>query len=247
MSLTFTLAEPRAANDLELFLSRAARIEDGSVRLVATGGVLAVYIAALSPAGLTDEMPTVLGLRVLRIRAGAGFDRVVGIGALRSGVDHALHRREERGAAQGTEGLTITVPQESPSVVWAAISPPRGGWRRLTPVSSTVLESAARSGIAEVAAAVPDGAGELIVRRVRSEVWGRPLTGAEQLPAGAAFAAVSLGFVGQDPAAADEQWESYETGSWTRLSGARGHILARVRSWLPGPSNPIRKPSSESP
>jgi len=63
------------------------------------------------------------------------------------------------------------------------------------------------------------------VRRVRAEVWGREIPGAEHIPAGAGFAAVSLGFLGDDAVA------SYETGPWTRLTTRRGHVLVKRRAW----------------
>ena len=39
---TFTLSDAPSLDDLQVFLSRAARVEDGSVRLIAGSGVLAV-------------------------------------------------------------------------------------------------------------------------------------------------------------------------------------------------------------
>jgi len=237
MSRSFTLADPRALDDLQLYLARATRIEEGSVRLVAGGGVLAVYVAALSPAGLTDEMPTVLGLRVVRILETEGLDAVVPLAALRGRLDRAQEERDLGASPAGPEdapaGARISLPHEAPSVVWAAISPPRGGWQAQGPIETGMLERVAREGIAEVAAAVPEAAGEQIVRRVRSEVWGRPIPGAEHLPAGAAFAALGLGFLGPSDASGDlaAALESYETGTWTRLSSPRGHILVKRRAW----------------
>ena len=46
------------------------------------------------------------------------------------------------------------------------------------------------------------------------------------LPAGAAFAALTLGFLG-----GDEQ-KLYRAGRWFRLSGSRGHVLARTGAGL---------------
>ncbi|HEU4757582.1 MAG TPA: hypothetical protein VFS72_13020, partial [Agromyces sp.] len=59
----FTLADSLSLGDLHTYLQRAARVEDGSVRLVAGNGILAVYTAILYPRGILDESPTVLGLR----------------------------------------------------------------------------------------------------------------------------------------------------------------------------------------
>ena len=63
------------------------------------------------------------------------------------------------------------------------------------------------------------------MQRVRSEVWGRGVDGLEYVPAGAAFAALSLGFLG------DDEVRLFETGPWTRLTIARGHVLVRRKPW----------------
>jgi hypothetical protein len=112
------------------------------------------------------------------------------------------------------------------TVTWAAISPPRGGWVALEATRSELLDSVARSGIDEVAAAVPTGTGEQIVHRVRTEVWGRPIDGLDHIPAGGAFAAFSLGFLGSDDAVS-----VFESGPWTRLTTKRGHVLIKRKAW----------------
>ena len=86
--------------------------------------------------------------------------------------------------------------------------------------------SAARAGIDEVAEAIPTGTGEQIVHRVRSQIWGRPLDGFDHIPAGAGFAALSLGFLGDDDTVA-----IFESGPWTRLTTRRGHVLVKRRAW----------------
>src|SRR5690606_8233245 len=115
MSRSFALVDARALDDLHVFLSRAARIEDGSVRLIAGSGVLAVYAAVFYPVGLLDESPTVLGLRTFALREPVAFDAVVPI--------RSLTQRVER--AQGEGATTVALPMEVGSVTWAAISPPR--------------------------------------------------------------------------------------------------------------------------
>ena len=67
MSRSFVLADSQTLDDLQVFLARAARIEEGSVRLIAGSGVLAVYAAVFYPVGLLDESPTVLGLRTIAL------------------------------------------------------------------------------------------------------------------------------------------------------------------------------------
>lgn len=212
---TFTLADAPSLDDLQVYLSRAARVEEGSVRLIAGSGVLAAYCSVFAPAGLLDESATVLGLRTLALSKPATFDVVVPV--------RSLIQRIER--AQGEGATTVGLPMEVNTATWAAISPPRGGWQQIGEVAPTLLEESARAGIRDVAAAVPDGVGEQIVRRVRSEVWGRPIVGAEHIPSGAAFAAFALGFLGDDPV------RTYESGPWTRLSTLRGHVLVKRRAW----------------
>lgn len=222
MTDAFTLLDTFALGDLRTYLGRAGRVEDGSVRLIAGGGVLAVYSAVLYPAGLLDESPTVLGLRTFALPKHEEFDVVVPLGSLLQRIDRA-----ESEASNPTDSVTISIPHHVNSVTWAAISPPRGGWVALDSIQSARLEAVAREGIHEVAESIPDGTGEQIVHRVRTEIWGRPIRGAEHLPSGAGFAALTLGFIGEQ----DEAVPVYETGPWTRLSTKRGHILVKRRAW----------------
>ena len=222
MSRSFTLVDSLALGDLHVFLGRALRVEDGSVRLIAGSGMLAVYVSVLHPAGLLDGSPTVLGLRTFALASREPFDVVVPVRSLLMRVEGQL----EAGSDAMAEPIVVTLPMEVNTMTWAAISPPRGGWHTLDPTTSEVLDAVARAGIDEVAAAIPTGTGEQIVHRVRSEIWGRPLTGSDHIPAGAAFAALSLGFLGEGDAVS-----VYESGPWTRLTTKRGHVLVKRRAW----------------
>ncbi len=220
MGASFTLADPQTLEDLQVFLARAARIEEGSVRLIAGSGVLAVYVAVLYPVGLLDESPTVLGLRTVALVPNAEgapdtFDAVVPIRSLLARIETAV-------AAKTT---TISLPMEVNTATWAAISPPRGGWVGSGTTTAHILDAVARSGIDEVATAIPSGTGEQIVRKVRSEVWSRPIAALEHVPAGAGFAALSLGFLG------DDEVRVFESGPWTRLTTHRGHVLVKRKAW----------------
>jgi hypothetical protein len=216
-----TLADSLSLGDLHTYLQRAGRVEDGSVRLVAGSGILAVYTAILYPRGILDESPTVLGLRTFALFETEDFDVVV---PMRSLVDRIVRARGELGDDE-SRPVTMTRPPEVNTVTRAGISPPRGGWRALGETDAATLESAARAGIEEVAAAIPEGTGEQLVQRVRSEVWGRGIDGLEYVPGGAAFGAYSLGFLGDDPV------RLFETGPWTRLTSRRGHVLVRQKPW----------------
>jgi len=221
MAQQLTLADSLSLGDLHTYLQRAGRVEDGSVRLVAGSGILAVYTAILYPRGILDESPTVLGLRTFALADDAEFDSVV---PMRSLVERIVRARSEVGDDE-SRVVSMSRPPEVNTVTWAGISPPRGGWRALGETDAAKLETAARAGIDEVATAIPDGTGEQLVQRVRSEVWGRGVEGLEYVPAGAAFAAFSLGFLGDDPV------RLFETGPWTRLTSRRGHVLVRRKPW----------------
>lgn len=221
MSQTFSLVDSLSLGDLQVFLSRAQRVEDGSVRLIAGSGVLAVYVAVLVPAGLLDESPTVLGLRTFALTGADNFDVVVPVRSLLERLN-----RLQGEIVDPTAPVIVSLPMQVNTVTWTAISPPRGGWKALESVEVSVLEAVAKSGIDEVAAAIPTGTGEQIVQRVRSEVWGHPISGLEYVPAGAAFAGLSLGFLGGPGPV-----RIYETGPWTRLTSERGHVLVKRRAW----------------
>lgn len=223
MARSFSLLDTLALGDLHVFLGRAMRVEDGSVRLIGGSGVLAVYVSVLHPAGLLDESPTVLGLRTFAIAAQEDFDVVVPVRSLIMRVEGLL---EAATAADPSEGIAVSLPMEVNTVTWAAISPPRGGWHALGSIEVAVLDAVAKAGIDEVAEAVPTGTGEQIVHRVRTEVWGRTIDGHDNIPGGAAFAALSLGFLHEGDTVA-----IYESGPWTRLTTKRGHVLVKRRAW----------------
>jgi hypothetical protein len=223
MSQAFTLVDGLALRDLQVYLSRASRIEEGSVRLIAGGGILAVYVAVLYPIGLLDEIPTVLGLRTFALAETDALDAVVPIRSLLERVN-----RLDAEMTDATAHITMTVPMGVNTVTWTAISPPKGGWTQRTSTTTGLLNEVARAGIAEVAEAVPTGTGAQLVQKVRSEVWGRDIDGLEDVAAGGAFAALSLGFLGDTEA---DEVRIFESGPWTRLTSPRGHVLIKRKAW----------------
>ncbi|PPL18332.1 hypothetical protein [Microterricola pindariensis] len=223
MTESFSLVDRYALGDLQTYLARAGRVEDGSVRLIASGGVLAAYTAIFYPRGILDESPTVLGLRTFALADAPTFDAVV---PARSLLERLARAEATIGTGEEAGPVPLSLPHQVSTVTWAGISPPKSGWHGQEPADAALLESVAKAGIDEVAAAVPSGVGEQIVQRVRTEVWGRPIEGLEHIPAGAAFAALSLGFL-----AGGEPVQVFETGPWTRLSTSRGHVLVRRKPW----------------
>jgi hypothetical protein len=214
MNNTFALTDPLALADLTVYLSRVRLVDDTAVRVIAGGGVLAVYSAVLAPRGLLDRSPTVLGLRTFAETSAATFDRVI--------APASLSDRLAKIEADGAGVLTVAMPDNDVTASWAGIAPPRGGWERVGALSAVALELTARDGAGEVARAIPANTGDMIVQKVRSEVWSRPLDANPTVPAGVAFAAASLGFL-----AGEEEIPLFGSGQWLRASAFRGHILAR--------------------
>ena len=116
-----TLADSLSLGDLHTYLQRAGRVEDGSVRLVAGSGILAVYTAILYPRGILDESPTVLGLRTFALDDTEEFDSVV---PMRSLVERIVRARGELGDDE-SRPVSMSRPPEVNTVTWAGISPPR--------------------------------------------------------------------------------------------------------------------------
>jgi hypothetical protein len=227
MPVSVTLGSAAALRDLGTLAARALRLDEaGSMRIIADSGVLAAYVAVIAPKGLLDRSPTVLGLRTLAAPDGT-VDAVVPLRSLHTRVDARLAAVTDDAAP-----VDLALPTPVHSVSWAAISPPRGGWQRMAPIAASTLRRTATAGIAEVAAAVPDNPGQALVDRVRSEVWGRPIDGHDHLPAGAAFAAESLAFLGDESEGADdEQVQQFASGAWLRLTSRRGHVLVKPVAW----------------
>ena len=214
LTSSFRFADPRDLADLRTFATRAKAIDDGAIRLQAAGSVLAAYVCVLRPRLLGESTPTILGLRTMALAEPSGTDVTVALSAVL-----------DRLARAGDSDVELPVPPTTVTESWTGVSAPRGGWELLGAVSDAGLKGAAEAGIAEVAGIVPDKPGALIVNNARASVWGRELDGTG-LPAGAAFAAFALGFL------ADGDQKLYRAGRWFRLTGPRGHVLARTGSGL---------------
>ena len=195
--------------DLRTFVTRARSLdEEGSVRLQADGTVLAAYVGVLPGRGLMGD-GAVVGLRTMRLAAAVTVDTTVPLSALAD--------RLARDTADGLELPPVLVP-----TAWAALTPPRGGWEPVGSLDSAALVEVARAGIAEVAQGAPAGSGGQAVTDLRQRVWGRLTETVPPVPAGAAFAAYVLGFLGSSG-----RCDVVAHGRWTRLSSARGHVLVR--------------------
>jgi hypothetical protein len=211
--LQFT--DPRDLADLRTFATRAKSIDDGPIRLQASGPVLAAYVCVLRPRLLGEATPTILGLRTMALAQPADTDVTVPISAVL-----------DRLARAGENDVELPLPPMTVTESWAGVGAPRTGWERVATLPDAELRQAAEAGITEIAAIIPDKPGALLVNNARARVCGRELPGAAGLPLGAAFAALTLGFL------ADSEQQLYRAGRWFRLSGSRGHVLARTGSGL---------------
>lgn len=233
MSPVLRISDPRAARDLESFLGRAGRVEDGAVRIVATGAATAFWVPVLRPQGILDTSPLVLGVRALRAQLSGASDDDVHAGAfdvtvpLRALLDRLARLRdvEGDGHAGATVGVDLSVPPERLRESWAGIAAPSGGWSLAGVMPAARLIAAADQGIAEVAEAVPGNLGTALVERVRTDVWTRVVDPQSGLTSGAAFAALSLGFLrpGEDA-------RILTAGAWLRLETTQGNVLLRSNS-----------------
>jgi hypothetical protein len=210
MTNTVTLASEHDSADLKTFLERAERLGCEHVWLVGAGTALAAYVAVLTPQGLLDLAPTVLGLRVFERAETDSLDRVVQVRAM---LDRLAH-----------DPLTIALPVGQAGIAWTGVAPPRADWSPAGTMLEIELQLMAKTGIEEVAKA--NGLGTNIVTAVREEVWRRPLNvqKSEQsltVPAGVAFAGFGLGFFDTGIA------QVTRSGSWTRIATARGHIVVK--------------------
>lgn len=207
MSQRLLFPDPLAAADALTFAGRTAPLGDGAVRLTAGSGVLVMTSAPLSPRGLFDATPTVLGVRVLDVDPELVCDLVVEASGLVAAPDDAR---------------AVVLPETGLSPSWAGVAPPRGGWTPARGIEAATLAARAQWGIASVAEAVPKDAGEDAVRVVRAAVWGGHDEQLGGLPLGVAFAAFALGFI-----AGEEEAAVRTAGVWTRLTLARGHVVVR--------------------
>lgn len=211
LTSSFHFADPQDLADLRTFVTRAKNVDDGAIRLQGSGSVLAAYVCVLRPRLLGESTPTILGLRTMALSRPSTVDVTVPLSA----VLDRIARASENSAS-------LPVPPSTVSESWTGVSAPRSGWDPVGPVSEIDLRSVAEAGIREVADLVPSSAGAMMVNNARANVWGRPVDFAAGLPAGAAFAALTLGFL------ADGKQELFRAGRWFRLSGPRGHVLIRT-------------------
>jgi hypothetical protein len=250
MTPQLVLPDAAASADLHTFVGRAKQLDPGAaIRLVAHGRVLAVYASALHGAG----GPTVLAMRVAELAEFSDTDLTVPVAALidrLASIDRSVPTAQPPGGVGAPVRLSLP-PTSATGASWAGMVPPRTGWSVEGVARVEDLRRAARAGIDEVAAGTPQLAGAAAVARLRAMVWGRPLSGHTDLPAGTAFAAEVFGFLGParqvaapgsgpgaEQGAAEDAVSLHRSGRWWRLSTTRGHVLARPAAGLAQQARP---------
>ncbi|WP_256839723.1 hypothetical protein [Ornithinimicrobium faecis] len=203
-------------HDLGTFVRRARTLMDqGSVRLLVSGGVLAAWVCVLPGRGLVGQ-GVVLGLRTMPLTALHGvaeLDTTVPLAA----VSDRLARR----AGTGDLSTVLPVPPMENTETWTALTPARSGWEQVGIVAGDDLLEVAKAGISEIAQGAPEGSGGHAVEALRKRVWERSVADGA-LTAGVGLAAYGLGFV--RPGA---EVSVFRAGPWTRASTPVGHILTR--------------------
>ena len=135
-SSSLRFADSPSVADFQTFTARARANDDGGMRLLTVGRVLAAYVCTLRPTMLGEAVPTVLGLRTMALGGDADVDVTVSL----SSVLDRLARMHDG-------DLEFPVPAVTVTENWAGILPPRSGWAHAGTVPSDALERAAKDGI----------------------------------------------------------------------------------------------------
>ncbi len=178
----------------------------------AAGNALALYVPVLYPEFLGNAVPTVLGMRAVRLSVPAKTQGVYAISAL-----------TDRLARMGEELLELSVPPTEVKASWTGQQVPRGGWEQQGILDDDMLVTEALRGMSVVAQALPANAGSPVLKSVRARIWSTTVEGVgTPTPLAVAFGAHALGFL-----RAGEASTLYSSGQWLRLSSGGGHMLAR--------------------
>jgi hypothetical protein len=211
-AIPLTFASREQISDLDTFIDRSGLLDNDAVRLVAKGNMVVAWVQVLTPRGLNDSTPTVLGLRGAELAVEAKFDIVVPIDSLRARF----------ATAEETEtGFEVTMPTQAPTIRWKIPLPPQEGWDPLGKIGASDLSTVVREGMKIIKRKVPNNAEEHVVRSYRSQVWGAAINNTLGMPAGVALAAETLGFFG------DKVMSVSAKSPWIRVSSSRGDILAK--------------------
>ncbi|MDG2496720.1 MAG: hypothetical protein P8M68_00865 [Aquiluna sp.] len=199
--------------DFSAFLKRALRLDvNGAVKLRAFGQVLAAYVSPIYAGSLVGDGLTVIGLRTMNLASKIELDGLYSIEQFLLGLDKSIEEQV----------LTVSTPPTIGRIGWAGVTPPRQGWVLSGEIDSQIVSDWAKTGIAEVAEALPESVGSAIAARVRLQIWGKAVGVEHNFPAGSAFAMAGLGFLQKGLPV-----KVFRAHGWIRLTSEFGHVLAR--------------------
>lgn len=209
-------ATPRAAEDIHQFMQRAKDFETEGVRFQARQDVLALTVSVMGPRGLGDQVPTVLGMRTVKLYS-SNFDGLDAVFELAAVTDRTARMSKSR-------SQRFSLPPVQLSVSWTAVAPPKAGWELKAVVDDEELRQIAQNGIEELGSSLPDQPGQAMVSQARGHVWGKLIGDPQQVafPAGSALAGHVLGFL--QPA---QESRVFVSGPWIRIANARGTVITR--------------------
>lgn len=205
---------PGSAADLATFARRVARFEaEAIIRIVADGTV----------AGCFAETPfDALALRAVALASPLSVDVVVEAGTLAA-----------RAVGAGGE---MELPPALPALRWTSSLPPRSGWTELARLPVTEVAARVAAGVEEFQRRAPEVSagntrreGRTALEGLAAEIWDREL--AAGVPLRLAHAADAYGFLGNGEPAGESDVRGTVAlrgvGSWWRLDGPYGSVLAR--------------------
>ncbi|MEX3609789.1 hypothetical protein VVR12_01915 [Rothia sp. LK2588] len=217
------LDNERTLRDVMIFIRRARSFNpQAALRLSSAPGALGVFANVISPQNLLDTAPTVLAMRAVPLSSSPEIDTVVDARALELSLQSVADQQK----------LDIHLPGPLMNVAWAGTRPPASGWVPCGEIGAEDLRGVARSGMDEVARALPDNPGAAVVSTVRNRVWSEPMGGFNnadsepaQLPRAVALACEIFGFLPRDIAGPIRVLKSE---NWLRLNAPAGYVLVKT-------------------
>lgn len=207
-----TLTDSESVADLTQMLQRLERAGQPEIRLIATETTLSLFGSTHTPGGIGDRTPLVLVRRGVKLAEPVDqpLDVVVEIRAVL-----------DRLARLKTIPFTFPVPPVNLTAVWAGMLPPASGWEPRGTFTQASLEQVAKEGAQRVSSLLPDSPGTPLVSKAQQQVWSHEI--APGVPAGAAFAVVALGFLGDEAPV-----RLFTQGTWALLSTPLGEVFTRM-------------------
>ncbi|HUH53010.1 MAG TPA: hypothetical protein VLZ31_03070 [Microbacteriaceae bacterium] len=197
--------------DLSTMLRRLETVGTAEIIFQTVDQVLSVYGCTQEQGGLLNKSNTVLVHRAYRLEEGS-----IPTGRATMPIRSVLDRLARLEASE----TVLKTPESSLFVSWGGQLPRREGWRRKGELNALSLKKVAQQGMERIAGLLPADAGAPVVEKIRKSVWDLEI--APKVPAGAAFALETLGFLDDVELVVLSVLEQ-----WTRLSSKQGDVIVR--------------------